>query len=506
MVERVDPLVGSVLDNRYRIDFRIAAGGFGAIYRATHVRSNTQVALKVLHTELATNDARVIARFRREGATLAQLRDPHTITAYELGEDPTGPLYIVMELLHGESLYENFRAHGVLAWPRMVAIARMICNSLGEAHSLGIVHRDLKPANINLEKRDGNPDFVKVLDFGIAKIIRESEMDTMELTQAGQMIGTFDYMAPEQMVGGQCTARTDIYTLGVMVYEMIGGRRPFAEATSPTAMLASLLTQTPPPLSTLVRVPPELDRILMRCLEREPQNRYDDVAELAHDLDTLLIGSEEGLTRRMAATPPPVIIHDEVTVIDTRRSKRESEHPNVIRREGSQPAIKLSESGMRSKRESDHPNVVRREGSSPAIKADPTMRSKRESDHPNIIRRDGSQPPFEPRPLTTEPTTLRRDPAPAPVQRASQPVVDLRYVQPAPQAYPYGSQHAIQPPPVNPSAWPAAVAPIYPTAMPGSQSYDMAGNQNRDVMVRRIVWAVAILLGLALAIVVATRL
>jgi serine/threonine protein kinase len=111
---------------------------------------------------------------------------------------------------------------------------------------------------------------VKVLDFGIAKIVRESEIDNMELTQAGQMIGTFDYMAPEQMVGGQCTERTDIYTLGVVMYEMISGRRPFADATSPTAMLASLLTLSPSPLSAFVEVPAELDRILLRCLEREP--------------------------------------------------------------------------------------------------------------------------------------------------------------------------------------------------------------------------------------------
>jgi serine/threonine-protein kinase len=129
VIEKIDPLVGSVLDKRYRIDFRIAAGGFGAIYRATHVKSGHQVALKVLHSELATSDARVIARFRREGAMLAQLRNPHTITAYELGEDPTGPLYIVMELLHGESLFELFRARGPLPWQRMVAIARMVARS-----------------------------------------------------------------------------------------------------------------------------------------------------------------------------------------------------------------------------------------------------------------------------------------------------------------------------------------------------------------------------------------
>ena len=266
VIERIDPLLGAVLDRRFRIDFRIAAGGFGAIYRATHVKSGHQVALKVLHADLATSDARVIARFRREGDTLKQLRNPHTITAYELGETPQGELYIVMELLDGESLFEQFRAHGPLTWERVAAIARMVCSSLAEAHALGIVHRDLKPANIHLEKRDGNPDFVKVLDFGIAKIMRDSDLDSTELTQAGQMIGTFDYMAPEQMVGGHCTECTDIYTLGIVMYEMISGRRPFADAQSPTSMLASLLTQTPPSLSPQTRIPAELERIIMRCL------------------------------------------------------------------------------------------------------------------------------------------------------------------------------------------------------------------------------------------------
>jgi serine/threonine protein kinase len=221
----VDPLVGAVLDRRYRIEFRLAAGGFGAIYRAVHVISRRAVALKVLHTNLA-RDPEVVARFRREAAALGQLRSPHTIKAYDFGETKDGLLYIAMELLQGESLYERYAALGPLPWRRLVAIARQVCSALAEAHALGIVHRDLKPTNIHLEYIDGNPDYVKVLDFGIAKILLGSTLDNADLTRSGHMIGTFDYMAPEQMVGGQTSGQSDIYTLGIVMYEMLTGERP----------------------------------------------------------------------------------------------------------------------------------------------------------------------------------------------------------------------------------------------------------------------------------------
>ena len=303
MVERIDPLLGHVLDRRYKIGFRLAAGGFGAIYRATHIKSGHEVALKVLHPQLTT-DAGVVARFRREGATMTTLRSPHTITAYELGEADDGTLYIVMELLLGESLFERFRAQGRFDWKRMVRIARAICDSLREAHELGIVHRDLKPTNIHLEDKGQERDFVKVLDFGIAKILQDSEFDSSDLTNVGQMIGTLDYMSPEQMVGGACTGQSDIYTLGILTYEMIAGVRPFAEAQTAAAALAAILKTVPPVLSKRVPVPHELDRILAKCLARDPLQRYRTVAELAADFDRLIAGLDiDEVTRTVAIDP-----------------------------------------------------------------------------------------------------------------------------------------------------------------------------------------------------------
>ncbi|MFN0248172.1 MAG: serine/threonine-protein kinase [Kofleriaceae bacterium] len=313
LIERVDPLLGSVLDRRYQIDARIAAGGFGAIYRATHVQSGHEVALKVLHQRLAT-DRGVVARFRREGATMTALRSPYTIAAYELGEaEEQGILYIVMELLQGVSLFERYRATGPIPWRLMAKVARQVCYSLAEAHALGIVHRDLKPTNIHLEPIGNDPDHVKVLDFGIAKIMQDSTFDSSDLTNAGQMIGTLDYMSPEQMVGGQTTGQTDIYTLGIVMYEMIAGARPFAEMPSAAATLAAMLKNTPTPLSMRMPVPESIDRIVMRCLEREAIDRYQDVNELGRELERLLPQTEDNDATRVVLVDPADSMNSRIT-------------------------------------------------------------------------------------------------------------------------------------------------------------------------------------------------
>jgi eukaryotic-like serine/threonine-protein kinase len=302
VIERRDPLLGAVFDRRFQVEAKIAAGGFGSIYRAKHIKSGHEFALKVLHHNL-TSDPHVVARFRREGAALTRLRDPHTITAYELGETPDGMLYIVMELLRGESLYERFRARGPLPWSQVMAIARAVCSSLTEAHTLGIIHRDLKPTNIHLEPGINGSDHVKVLDFGIAKIVQDGELDSSDLTHAGQMIGTIDYMSPEQMVGGMCTAASDIYTLGIVMYEMIAGRRPFDNANSPAAALAAVLTTTPDRLSTCAMVRPEVDHIVMRCLARQHGDRFPSAEALAAALDELLVDGDEVVTRLERPVP-----------------------------------------------------------------------------------------------------------------------------------------------------------------------------------------------------------
>jgi serine/threonine protein kinase len=184
----------------------------------------------------------------------------------------------------------------------MAKIGAQICASLGEAHAHGIVHRDLKPTNIHLELVGDDPDFVKVLDFGIAKILQESTFDSSDLTNAGQMIGTLDYMSPEQMVGGAVTGQTDIYTLGIVMYEMISGKRPFAEAASAAAVLAAMLKTTPTSLTRVPGVPAELDRIIQRMLAKDAKDRYADVDTVARELEALarvVVPEDNDSTRKL---------------------------------------------------------------------------------------------------------------------------------------------------------------------------------------------------------------
>jgi serine/threonine-protein kinase len=291
MEKRRESLAGMLFDRRYRIESKLAAGGFGAIYRATNVLTGREVALKVLHPDLAS-DPTLSARFRREATVLASLRDPHTIKTYEHGENRDGTPYIVMELLTGKSLQAELHEQGPLPWRRTLSIMRGVCSSLKEAHALGLVHRDLKPANIHLERRGDEADFVKVLDFGIVKVLGSGALtDELDITRVGQAVGTLDYMSPEQITGGETDHRTDIYALGVVAYEMLTGRRPFTDATTPTSLLTALMTRTPVAPSTLFHrdcFPAAVDQLLMRCLELDAAYRFANVSEVVEAIDEIL--------------------------------------------------------------------------------------------------------------------------------------------------------------------------------------------------------------------------
>jgi serine/threonine-protein kinase len=487
VIDPRDPLLGTVLDQRFRIEHQLAAGGFGAIYRATDVRSDAAVALKVLHPHFA-RDPMVVARFRREGATLASLRDPHTITAYELGEAPDGTLYIVMELLHGESLYARFRSHGPMPWRRVLHIAAGVCSSLAEAHALGFVHRDLKPANIHLEFRDGDPDFVKVLDFGIAKIVQGSDLEHTQLTQAGQMIGTVVYMSPEQMVGGELTPASDIYTLGVVMYEMISGQTPFPDAQTATAVLAALLTRVPEPLSNHVRVPAMLDRVVARCLERDPQHRYLEVADLAEALDEV---ATRGGRQTPAVQVRPAQVHPvQVPVNEFAASALTAEATRINVRFTGSPQPVLDARGAR-RRLPDAPVAGT---PNPEWRPPGALPMATPLPGPSMppVAGSGAMPPI----AQVVGGTAPPPPAPRPAPSAS-PVLPGSAMVPAVIPPPDARR---SPRPFFPIE-PTVGAPRYSQTFTATSGYDMVAAARHDKLVRRIIWAAMAIAVLAAAVI-----
>src|SRR5262245_57554971 len=292
-----DFYIDAVLNNRFKVESKIGEGGFGAVYRGVQLATGRKVALKLLHPEM-TKDENLVARFRREGMVLCNLRDAHTITTYDFDQTPDGTLYIAMELLEGKSLHQLFHEQAPLEWRRMFKILTEMCSSLAEAHTQGIVHRDLKPENVYLESRPGNPEFVNSLDFGIAKVMRGDSIDPQspQLTATGQTLGTLEYMSPEQLMGKPLDGRSDVYALGVVAYEMITGRLPFPDAKGPAGLITAQLKQTPAAPSVAnpnANLPPAADRVILKCLEKDKNNRYADVSALAHAMQDVLDSARE---------------------------------------------------------------------------------------------------------------------------------------------------------------------------------------------------------------------
>jgi len=446
LVQRADPLLGAVLDRRFRIDERLAAGGFGAIYRAEHISSKREVALKVLLPSM-THDPGVVARFRREGATLTTLRSPNTVTAYELGEAPDGTLYIVMELLRGVTLFERFRTNGRMPWRTMAEIARAVCRSLEEAHGLGIIHRDLKPTNIHLEPGPHGEDVVKVLDFGIAKILQGGGLESQDLTAAGQMIGTLDYMSPEQMVGGVVTGQTDIYepALGAALDELVADEAN--DVTRARYEVSEVTTAYKP-------------------------GTFDD----PHEAATVLAGDAINESGVFTADPPS----DEKTMIGSARGRG---------RPGAEPSITYTPTPTTTPRAPSHAAPPRPQPAPAAPAA-------------AIPSAPPAAPPVQAAaPLRAMPPAAA---SPALVLAARPSAPTLPAVPTVPAAMvgaPYGAPQGMLGPP-GPYGAPEGYGP-YP--QPGVR-YDMAAIAAREAAVRRLVWIAVLAGGTILGIILATQL
>jgi serine/threonine-protein kinase len=280
-----EDLVGKTLNNRYLIEGKLGEGGFGSVYRAKQTQMNRDVALKVLHAQMA-RDPQVVGRFKREAQASSLLRAQHTVQVYDFDQTPEGVMYLAMEMLQGRSLHAILLQDGPIDPMRMVKVMDGIAESLGEAHAQGIVHRDIKPENIFLEPRP-SPDFVKVLDFGIAKIVAGDGVKSgPQLTAVGQTLGTLEYMSPEQLMGQMLDGRSDLYALGILTFEMVTGQLPF-DVKTPGEMITSHLKKVPPLMSAVAperRIPPALDKVVARLLEKQREQRFKDTDELRAEL------------------------------------------------------------------------------------------------------------------------------------------------------------------------------------------------------------------------------
>ncbi len=293
----VDGRIGQVVSGRYRIQQLLGEGGMGAVYLAEHTHMKKRVALKLLHAEMSQNPE-VSARFEREAVAAAHIEHPNVAAATDFGKTDDGSFFLVLEYLEGTNLRDAVAA-GPLGIARALHISRQIALALDRAHEQGIVHRDLKPENVMLVRRDDDPDFVKVLDFGVAKVTdaamaeRAAANPSQPLTRLGTVIGTPEYMAPEQALGEAVTAESDLYAVGVMLYEMLTGLHPF-QTNDRVAMLSFHIVAPVPAMKDRapgVDVPPEVEGVVRSLLEKEAKKRPSSGKALAAAIEAAAFAS-----------------------------------------------------------------------------------------------------------------------------------------------------------------------------------------------------------------------
>lgn len=300
------------LDGRYRLLQLLGEGGMGKVFLAEHVEIGKRVAVKVLHPTYSRMPD-LVERFRREARAASRIGHPHIVDVTDSGTTPSGAVYFVMEYLEGEDLGSLLGRERHLEEMRAMRIAAQICRALGAAHGQGIIHRDLKPENIFLIKREGQNEFVKVLDFGIAKTAEAEEARQKKLTSPGMAMGTPEYMSPEQAAGLPADARSDIYAVGAIMYEMVSGKAPYSGENF-MEVLAKKATSEPQLLASLrPSATPDVTRLIERAMAREPEQRPATMQELEADVMSTL--RRMGGERR--SVPPPVTAADSTTLTQT---------------------------------------------------------------------------------------------------------------------------------------------------------------------------------------------
>src|SRR5215470_1017082 len=290
-----DPLLGKVLADRFEMLDRIGEGGMGVVYRARQISVDRTVAIKVLNAQVA-QDPQWVGRFINEAKACSKLQHPNTVRLIDFGQTRDGLLFMAMEFLDGMSLRTAIDRGGRMAPARVLKIIMQCCQSLAEAHGLGIIHRDIKPDNLFLVTLAGQPDFVKVLDFSVAKL-KQAAGSAMQ-TQAGVVFGTPNYMSPEQGRGLPLDARSDIYALGIVAYEMLMGRPPFSSQNPMEVLAMHVRTPVPP----LVGIPDRISQVVMRALAKDPAHRQQTVEQLHNECQNAII--EMGTPGNMSGSVP----------------------------------------------------------------------------------------------------------------------------------------------------------------------------------------------------------
>ena len=274
-----DPLVGKILAERFEILERVGDGGTGVVYRAKQLSVDRIIAVKVLGAHVST-DPQWMKRFQNEARAASRLEHPNTVRILDFGQTREGLLFIAMEFLNGRSLRTEIERAGRVQAGRTMQVIAQVCSSLAEAHSQSIIHRDIKPDNVMLVDLKGGGDMVKVLDFSVAKL----DTPDAQLTRAGVVFGTPQYMSPEQGRGIPLSPQSDLYAVGIVAYEMLMGHPPFS-ASIPTDVVMMHLRNQPPPLSG---VPPQVAELVMRALDKDPKRRHGSAGEMEQHCQRIL--------------------------------------------------------------------------------------------------------------------------------------------------------------------------------------------------------------------------
>jgi serine/threonine-protein kinase len=293
-------LAGTVLDGKYRVAHLLGRGGMGEVYAGTHLQLERAVAIKVLHGGLGADES-FVQRFAREARTAARLEHPNAVHVYDFGSLPDGSAYLVMEFIEGVTLREVKRQNPRFAHASGLDLMRQACAAVAAAHARGIVHRDLKPENMMVRSDETGRAILKVVDFGLAKIL---ENQTSQLSNQSELIGTPKYMSPEQFSGGRIDERVDVYALGCILFELLTGRAPF-DGMFVEIVGKHVYAEVPTFASLGVDAPPEVEAVARRALEKDPAARTPSAAELARDLETAIGEDRTGAIGEQLTVPLP---------------------------------------------------------------------------------------------------------------------------------------------------------------------------------------------------------